>query len=86
MPLEPAAVVNIPALYKRNALNLSMFAFVKGARATLHTITVDDALSLFMDSYGLDEDSFNSASARATYYRMAAELKALNQTKKCTTE
>lgn len=65
----------IPALYKRNTLNTAMFAFVRGARCTLHTLTVKDAILMFMTDYGLEEDDdYNSSSAEATYYRMQQEL------------
>lgn len=79
MPVQTAAEKQIPALYKRTALNLSMFAFVRGVRFTLHTISIADAIGMFMDSYGLDEDDLNRKSAQSTFMRMQNELLNLNR-------
>lgn len=79
MPVQTETEKLLPALYKRTALNLSMFAFVRGVRATLHTIKVADAIAMFMESYGVDEDEYNTSSAASTYFRMQKELLNLNR-------
>ena len=64
----------IPALYRRTALNQMMFAFVLGVRNTLHTITVKDAVLMFMKEFNLTEELFSVDSALVTYNRMLKEL------------
>lgn len=60
----------IPELYRANALSLSLFAYVRGARSALHTITVSQAVDMFMAEYGLTDDTYNKESAVTTYNRM----------------
>lgn len=71
---------SIPALYRRTALSQLMFGFVTGCRNTLHTITIHDAILMFMDVYGLSPDEYNVDSAKVIYNRMSKELKQLNHT------
>lgn len=70
----------IPALYRQNALNLSLFAYIRGVRAALHTVTVVQAIDMFMNDYGLEEDDFNRKSALTTYNRMQKYLITLKRT------
>ena len=77
MPKITGIEARIPAIYRRSALNHMMFGYVTGVRATLHTIPMRDALLMFMESFGLDDDDFNIASALTTYNRMQKEF--LNQ-------
>lgn len=51
-----------------------MYGYIKGARASLHTITIKQAVMMFMDDFELDEDSFNSDSAMNTFFRMERDL------------
>lgn len=74
MPKLSEIEKQIPALYRRNALNLSLFAYVRGVRSALHTITVVQAIDMFMGDYGLNDDNFNRGSALTTYNRMQKEL------------
>lgn len=80
MPKRTAIENQIPALYKRNALNLSLFGYIRGARAALHTISVPEAIGMFMEEYGLDDDDINRLSALNTYNRMQKELLNLKRT------
>lgn len=64
----------IPSLYRRTALSQYMFAFVLGVRATLHTVTVKDAISMFMKQFNLTEEQYSADSAMVTYNRMFKEL------------
>ena len=74
MPKETNIESSIPTLYKRNALSLLMFGFVNGVRATLHTITIKEAVYMFMEAYGLNHDDYNSDSALVIYNRMQKDL------------
>ena len=64
----------IPKIYRQNALNLSLFAYIRGVRTALHTVTVVQAIDMFMEDYGLDDDNFNRGSALTTYNRMQKDL------------
>lgn len=74
MPKLSEIQKQIPALYRQNALNLSLFAYIRGVRSALHTVTVIKAIDMFMEDYGLDDDNFNRSSALTTYNRMQKEL------------
>jgi hypothetical protein len=65
---------NIQKLYRRSAENLLMFAFVRGARATLHTVTIDKALEMFREDMGISIDDFSISSNRTIFNRMNLEL------------
>lgn len=74
MAKETSIEKTIPKLYKRTALSQMMFAFVRGVRATLHTVTIDEAIRMFMDDMDLTDDDFNVESARSAYHLMQKEL------------
>ena len=64
----------IPKLYKRTAINLLMYGYVTGVRATLHTIHVGDAIIMFMETFGLSHEEYNIDSAKVIYNRMQKEF------------
>ena len=64
----------IPELYRSSILNASMFAFVKGAREALHTLTIEQSVDMFMEVYGLNDDTYNRESAVTTFGRMNKKL------------
>jgi len=74
MPKIQQIESTIHKIYRRNALNLSLFAYVLGVRSALHTITIPQAVDMFMQEFGLDDDTFNRASAITTFNRMQKEL------------
>lgn len=65
----------IPAIYKRSTLNLLFHGYIKGVKSTLHTMTTNAAIDMFMDDFGLNDDEFNRDSAIVIYDRMQKELK-----------
>lgn len=77
MPKTTGIELKIPAIYRRSALNLMMFGYVTGVRATLHTVSMRDAMFMFMESFDLEDEDFNVASGLTTYNRMQKEF--LNQ-------
>jgi len=68
------AMKQVPAIFRYSALNLIMFGYVRGVRETLHTITIKDALRMFMASVELTEDEFNIDSAKVIYNDMQNNL------------
>ena len=79
MARETPIEQTIPAIYKRTSLSLLMYGFVTGARAALHTITVANAIRMFMDEYGLTDDTYNFDSAMNTYFRIQRDIIELNK-------
>lgn len=78
MALQTIVESKIPALYKRTALNQMMFAFILGVKATLHTVTTQQAILMFMESFELTHEEFNLDSALVIYNRMQKEFINLN--------
>lgn len=79
MPKDIALVGAIPKLYKRNAISLLLFGYVKGVRATLHTITIDKAIDMFIDDFGLTDKDVNRESLTTVFNRMQLDLKNLKR-------
>jgi hypothetical protein len=73
--MEDSEYVNLPRLYKRQAIDLLMFGFVTGMRSALPMVTLDDSLSYFMQKHNLSEEEYSYSGARSTYYRMEKEFK-----------
>lgn len=79
MPKDIALVGVIPKLYKRNAISLLLFGYVKGVRATLHTMTIDKAIDMFIDDFGLTDKDVNRESLTTIFNRMQLDLKNLKR-------
>ena len=71
----------IPALYRRSAIDQMMFAFVQGCRKTLVTLTIQEGIKMFMETYGLTDDDYPVETARTTFFRMQKEYISLFQDK-----
>jgi len=68
---KPRGIDNkIAAIYRKNTLSLLCFGYVRGCKSALHTLTVDQCISLFMKEFDLTEEDFNSESARVEYGKM----------------
>lgn len=74
MPKENKVESKIGAIYKKNALNLLLYGFVTGVRATLHTVTIEKAVGMFMEAYELSDEDFNCDSAVASFGKMQKEF------------
>tara|TARA_R110000787_G_scaffold97665_4_gene201312 strand:+ start:11330 stop:11563 length:234 start_codon:yes stop_codon:yes gene_type:complete len=74
MPSRSGVENSVPKIYQRTALSLMLFGYVTGVRATLHTVTLDQAVNMFIESYGLDEDDYNTESAKNNFNRMQKEF------------
>lgn len=70
MPRESEIEKLVPKLYKQSALNLLMFGYVAGVRGILDSVTIKDAIQLFMDDYDLTHDDINIDTAANTFNRM----------------
>ena len=74
MPKQILIEKAIPNLYKKSALNLLMFGYVRGVTTTIHTISIEQAIMMFMEDFHLDIDEYNLKSAMTTYNRTQKDL------------
>lgn len=74
MPKEQPAETAIATIYKKNALSLMMFGFVRGTITTIHTVSVKDAIDSFMEDFRLTDDDVNRGSLEVIYLRMKKDL------------
>lgn len=70
MPKQSKIERLVPSLYKRTALSQMMFAYVLGCRSALHTVSVEQAIIMFMEEFELTHDDYNTESAEVIYHRM----------------
>ena len=56
-------------------INLLLYGFVCGVRDALPSITIKDAILMFMEEFDLDDDDFNIDSAAVIIDRMNKELR-----------
>ena len=81
MPKKTGLEGTIPELYRVNTLNALMFGHVTGCRAILHTVTLKQAITSFMEVFGLTDEDYNADSALVTYDRMRKDLLKLKKSK-----
>lgn len=70
---EQISKISIPKFYKRQALDLLMYAFVGGVRRALPTVSIADSIALFQQEFNLKPDDYPLDTARRTYNRMNHE-------------
>jgi len=66
-------VIGFEKFLTKESYKYVMFGYLNALRYNLPTITIDKSIRNFMKYHGLDDDTFNSDSARVTYYRMLKE-------------
>ena len=81
MPKETGLEGLIPKIYKRNALALMLYGYVKGVRAALHTVTIEQAVTMFKEDFCIDDDDLNDDTATSIYTRMQREEMILKRSK-----
>lgn len=74
MPRTKEISGKIPRIYQRCALDLMMFGYVCGVRNTLHTITIPQAILMFIEEYEIEIEDFNTKSALVIFNRMQKEM------------
>ena len=63
-------LVNIPRFYKFQTIDHIMFGYVHGLRRIVRTMSVSEAIRIFLDSFQIDEDNYCFDTAKMTYYRI----------------
>jgi len=75
MAREKRIFFNVPALYKRQALDHLMFGYVHGVKRAVPSATIKDCILMFMEDNELPEDSYSLETAMRTFQRMAVEYR-----------
>lgn len=74
MPKEKDCLEVIPKIYKRNYLDITMFAYVNGVIQTVPGVTIKQALLRYMNWIGVTEDTYNLESALSQFTLMKKEF------------
>ena len=72
MPREKECTKLVPMIYKRNAENLLLFAWVNAQKQIVPTITLEQAIWSYFKFTGIDD--WDMESARTTYCRLQKEF------------
>ena len=68
MPRNKPYAGKIPAFYRKQTIDILMFAHVTALKQ--YQMPISDAIFNFRDTYGLTEDDYPMDSARVTYSQM----------------
>jgi len=71
----------LPAFYKKNAIDLVMFGYVKGMTDALPAVKICKAVERYLCEFGLEED-YPADSAMRTYTRICEDFLWLDEIKK----
>lgn len=74
MPKPKGYAINIPRLYKWQALDNICFGYVNGLRAAAPSTSITEAIKIFLDAFELCEDTYCFDNAKAGYYRVLSSL------------
>jgi len=64
----------IPRIYQRQAITLLMYAFVRGARWALHSLTIKEAAEAFIEQFGISPEDYSLDSVMVIYQRTHKEF------------
>jgi len=67
--------LNIHKFYTYSSLDHILFGYVMGVTEALPSVSVNKAVSMWLDRFNLCEDVLCMEAARATYYRILKSLK-----------
>lgn len=67
-------LTSIEKFYRAQSLDLIMFGYISGLRKALPTMTLTEALTIFLDAFELSEEEYCYENARQTYYRLLNNL------------
>lgn len=74
MPKEKELTKSIANIYKKNAESLLLFAWVKGQKSIVPTVTLDQAILSYFRYMGISIDEWDIESARTTYNRLQKDF------------
>lgn len=70
MPKCKNYLLNVPKFYRFQTFDHIMFGYVQGLRKALPSMTLSDAILMFLDSFEIQEDNYCFDTAKQTYYRI----------------
>lgn len=65
---------NIKRFYRWQTFDHICFGYVAGMQRALPSIGNQEAVRMFLDDFGLDEDTYPLEHARAAFYRIKSSL------------
>jgi hypothetical protein len=72
MPKFKGCTKLVPKIYKRNAENIMLFAWVNAQKKIVPTVTIEQAIWSYFKFFEIDD--WDMESARVTYQQMQKEL------------
>ena len=75
MPSEREFEKRIPALYRRKTMDVFMFGYVSGIIDTLDSVSIKQAITIFLYRHNISEDDFNFDTAIQCYYKIRDDIK-----------
>lgn len=66
--------LNIPRIYRFQALDHIMFGYIQGLRKALPSMTVIQAIQEFQKSFGIEDEDYCIETMKAVYYRIINAL------------
>ena len=73
MPKQRSLFVDIPKLYRRQAIDLIMYGYVHGLKKAMPSLSMDECIELFKEENGIGEDDLALGTAVSTIKRMRLE-------------
>jgi hypothetical protein len=73
MPSEKEVTRCIPKIYKRNAENIMLFAWVKAQKQIVPTITLEQSIMNYFHFACISVDEWDMECTKATYFRLQKE-------------
>lgn len=70
MPKESEIKKSISAFYKKSAIDLCMYAFVKGIMCVLPSVTIRDGINIFLKNFNIDESDYPIDAAVKNFNRI----------------
>lgn len=74
MPKEKCLTKLIPKIYKRNAENIMLFAWVKAQKAILPTVTIEQSINMYFHQMCISIDEWDLQCAMTTYNKMQKDF------------
>ena len=66
--------VDVPSLYRKQALDLIMFGFVHGVQTAMPSVSAREAIKIFAEKNDLEEGDFPIESAQTAFFRMRTDF------------
>lgn len=75
MPKKKKLYVDMPKLLLYEAVDHCLFSYVLGMQRAMPSVGIAKAVELFIEEFGLDEDTYPLEHAKITWYRMVEDYR-----------